>query len=169
MTIDNIKWEIDTDKVIKRLVFGIQIWSTKSLHQGMIIQFFVWSPFFGSISVTCSSLLADLAMSATADIAGVSREWEDVHTLRQQVWQHGNLFRDHNAADSPSINVKTAIMNFDALLPLVKHLGTPDGDVLMTTIPDLKKEFLRLIWKSFNCFTCFHHLRQFVGTKAAQS
>lgn len=94
-------------------------------------------------------------MSATADIAGIYREWEDVHALRQQVWQHGNLFRDHNAADSPSINVKTAIMNFDALLPLVKRLGTRDGDVLMTTIPDLKREFLRFNCKPFNVLHFF--------------
>ena len=94
-------------------------------------------------------------MSATADIKDVHREWEDVHALRQQVWQHGNLFRDHNAADTPAINVKTAIMNFDALFPLVKRLGSPDGDVLMTTIPDLKKEFLRFICKTFNVLHFF--------------
>ena len=80
-----------------------------------------------------------------ADIAGVHREWEDVATVRQQFRAYGSIFRDQNPSDTPHVNVKGAILNVDALLPLARRLANANGDVRMVSIPDLVKELLGLI------------------------
>ncbi len=85
-----------------------------------------------------------MAVETRADIAGVHREWEDVAAVRQHFRGYGSIFRDVNPADTPHVNVKSAILNVEALLPLARRLGV-DGEVRMVSIPDLVRELLGLV------------------------
>ena len=91
-----------------------------------------------------------------ANIFDVHKEWEDSYNIRSQLRDFGGVFRAAKREDLPHVNVQTAIINSDVLIPLAKRMGAPDGDVLMVSIPDLKTEFLGFPWLFF-----FHKSKPF--------
>lgn len=87
--------------------------------------------------------------ASKANILNVHQEWEDSYNVRSQLRGYGGIFRAAKREDLPHVNVQTAIINSDVLIPLAKRMGSPDGDVLMVSIPDLKKEFLGFPWPGY--------------------
>ena len=86
--------------------------------------------------------MAGAEKAPKADILNVHQEWEDCYNVRSQLRGWGGVFRAAKRDALPHVNVQTAIINSDVLIPLAKRMGAPDGDVLMVSIPDLKREFL---------------------------
>lgn len=87
-----------------------------------------------------ASVLQPSMADRKAEIRGVHVEWENSQGVRRFLVDTGSIF--HGAPDIPDLNVKSACINKAALIPLVKRLATPDGQVLMVAIPDLITEIL---------------------------
>lgn len=100
------------------------------------------------------------APSKAADISQVHQEWDESRAVRQQVRGFGTVFRGEDAGDSPNVNVKTAVLNATVLVPLAKRLRNSRGNVLMATIPDLKKELLDMCSLRF---VSFHIQSQYIS------
>ena len=142
-------WDILGLNVFKILHFGIKM-CNHTAHYGFMFllvgsptsQF--WAQFL-KWKWKLSVLLGMAVDNPRADIAGVHREWEEASAVRQQFRAYGSIFRDQNPSDTPHVNVKGAVLNIEALLPLARRLANRNGDVRMVSIPDLVQELLGLV------------------------
>lgn len=100
------------------------------------------------ITSPVSTSMAAMDDGAKADITNVCKEWEDVKAVRQHVIKHKVLFKGANGpTESPSVNMKTAILNKAVLLPLAGRLADDHGRCRMITIPDVQREILGKLFK----------------------
>ena len=74
-------------------------------------------------------------MATNVDVSGLHLDWEAVTSLRARVRDQKKLFVGGNA----TINMKTAEVNTDVLIPLLKKL-VGDSGVGMAGIPALELE-----------------------------
>ena len=93
-----------------------------------------------------------------ADIADVHLEWEGDRVVRTQLRDNKCLFRsEKNTNETPHVNVKSAGVNYDVLLPLARRLVDENGDCLMVSVPALVLETLRSMFRhtSLECVVFF--------------
>lgn len=86
-----------------------------------------------------------MAEERKANIEGLGEEWEQAGEVRKMLRSSGSIFKPTAPGETVSINVKTASVNVDTLLPLLQRLADEDGNVHMVTIPDLEAEPLGFV------------------------
>lgn len=94
--------------------------------------------------------------AAKANISDLHMEWESDRVVRRQVRDNKCLFRsEKNSQEVPHVNVKSACLNYDVLLPLARRLVEREGgECLMVSVPALVLERLRPMFRHTS-LTCF--------------